>query len=227
MRQIGLLGGTSWPSTIEYYRILNLLAQEKFAGHHSAKILLWSMDYHDIKSHYHAGWDIIPSVLERELNAFARCKPECILICNNTLHEALDKIRPRLEFKIPIFHMVDLVAKRALEAGIKKVLLLGTKYTMEHSYYSGRLREFGLEVVTPTLSERERIQEIQSQIARGELSPGFVDGIRKIIAGYESQDAVVTACTELPLVVTPAVTALPIFDPMKVQCEAAFEFAIT
>lgn len=225
MKQIGLIGGTSWPSTLEYYRILNEMAQSFFGGHHSARLLVWNIDYHEIKSRYHHGWSEIPRLLKTEFEGLIHCKPGCIILCNNTLHEALDAFRPELDGTIPIFHMVDLVADRAVAQGKKSVLLLGTKYTMEHGYYTAKLEAKGLIVQVPKPADRELLQQMQSRISRGDNPPEFKAECRELLSRYNAVDAVITACTELPLVVTAEVTNLPILDPTLVQCEEAFRFA--
>jgi len=121
MKTIGLLGGTSWPSTIEYYRILNRLAQEKLGGYHSANLLLYSIDYHEIKSRYHDGWDEIPILLEKEIHKLVKLGPDCILICNNTLHKAFDEIKTDLNLKIPFHHSVGFLTARPPLRGEAKV----------------------------------------------------------------------------------------------------------
>ena len=110
LKTIGLLGGTSWPSTIEYYRTLNEFAQETLGGFHSANLLLRSIDYHDIKSRYYDRWSEIPSLLEQEIKAFVGLRPDCLVICNNTLHKAFDVIEGGLALPIPVFHIVKATA---------------------------------------------------------------------------------------------------------------------
>lgn len=227
MKLIGLLGGTSWPSTIEYYRMLNQLAQERLGGFHSANLLLRSIDYHDIKSHYHDGWDQIPLLLKKEIEAFIDLAPDCLLICNNTLHKAFDQIEPDLKLSIPVFHIVDGVGRFAQAHSLKHLLLLGTKFTMEDGFYQKRLEDrFGLVVKIPSLQERIEIQAIQDQLAKGickqEFRPYFVNLIRK----YSTVEAVVLACTELPLAIHQNDVDVLVLNPIEYQCRDAFEFAI-
>ena len=227
MKQIGLLGGTSWPSTIEYYRLLNQYAQDRYGEGHSARLLLWNIDYYNIKRHYPDGWPAINAVLKEELEAFAKTKPACILICNNTLHEGYDQIKQDLVCDIPVLHMPELTAQALHKAGHKKVLLLGTQYTMEAGYYAQKIEHYGIEVVVPNLQERQAIGSMQRMLATGEVNEKFNVHMQEMLTLYTHCDAIVTACTELPLVITPEITALPIIDPLTVQCQAAFEFATT
>ena len=226
LKTIGLLGGTSWPSTIEYYRILNELAQETLGGFHSARILLHSIDYHDIKSRYPDRMAEIPALLEREIAALVRLGPDCLVICNNTLHKAFDLIAPRLALTIPAFHIVEAAGRAARALALRRVLLLGTKFTMEDGYYHRGLERFGLAVETPDEDDRARIQHIQSQLARGLMRDEFRAGLAAIVDKHTaSVDGVVLACTELPLALGQKDCRVPIINPTEVQCREAFAFA--
>ena len=228
MKTIGLLGGTSWPSTIEYYRILNELAQARLGGHHSARLLLKSIDYHAIKSRYHEGWAEIPALLRAELESFARLTPDgpqCLLICNNTLHKAYDLLTPALDLGMPLFHVVRETGAHAVARGYRHLLLLGTQFTMEDGFYHRGLEKLGLRVSTPGPGDRAGIQQVQSQLARGVMEPAFRDYFRDVVARYPQVDAAVLGCTELPLAMAQADYALPLINPTELQCVAAFEYA--
>ena len=227
MKTIGLLGGTSWPSTIEYYRILNELAQKKLGGFHSAKILLYSIDYHEIKSRYHSGWNEIPHLLRTELKKLIRLGPDCILIGNNTLHKAFDLIQTELTLSIPVFHIVDVTGQYAQMKKLENVLLLGTKYTMEDGFFQRKLEKYGLRVKIPDPDDRAEIQRIQSELAKGTINKSFHKAFRKIISKYPHLNAVVLACTEIPLVVKQNDFDIEIVNPTELQCRRAFEFAVT
>lgn len=224
MKQIGLLGGTSWPSTIDYYRILNELAQAQLGGHHSANLLLKSIDYHEIKSRYYERWDEIPALLGAELRDLAALGPACIVLCNNTLHKAYDAIASQLALPMPVIHVVEATARAALARGAKRVLLLGTKFTMEDGFYHRGLERHGLSVTTPVEADRVEIQRIQSRLARGEMQPGFRAFLAALVGRHEA-DAVVLACTELPLALSQADVAMPVVNPTEAQCREAFAFA--
>jgi aspartate racemase len=226
MKMIGLLGGTSWPSTIEYYRVLNQLSQEELGGFHSANLLLRSIDYHDIKSNFNDGWDKIPLLLKKEIEAFIKLAPDCLLICNNTLHKAFDRIEPDLRLSVPIFHIVDAVGRSAQTHNLKHLLLLGTKFTMEDGFYQRRLEErFNLVVKIPNLQERIEIQSIQNQLAVGILKQEFRSYFTNLIQKYSAIDATVLACTELPLAIHQNDIDVAIINSIECQCKEAFEFA--
>jgi aspartate racemase len=227
LKTIGLLGGTSWPSTIEYYRILNEFAQNKLGGFHSASILMRSIDYHEIKSRYYAGWAEIPALLKQEINALAGLDPDCLVICNNTLHKAFDTIEAELKLTIPVFHIVKATGRAASSMNLRRLLLLGTQFTMEDGFFHRGLEQFGLQVETPDTEDRLRIQQIQSQLARGIMKEEFRSFLAMLIEKHAaSVDAVVLACTELPLAVSQRDCSIPIINPTEAQCREAFEFAV-
>ncbi len=226
MKTIGLLGGTSWPSTIEYYRILNELAQESLGGFHSASLLLRSIDYHDIKSRYYDRWSEIPALLEQEVKALVGLRPDCLVICNNTLHKAFDVIEARLALSIPVFHIVKATGRAARSMNMQRLLLLGTQFTMEDGFYHRGLEQFGLRVETPADEDRVGIQRIQSQLARGVMMQEFRSVLAALVEKYAGVvDGVVLACTELPLAIEQKDCGIPILTPPELQCREAFEFA--
>ncbi len=226
MKTIGLLGGTSWPSTIDYYRILNELAQETLGGFHSANLLLRSIDYHEIKSRYYDRWSEIPALLEQEIRRLVSAGPDCLVICNNTLHKAFDAIEEVLALPIPVIHIVKATGRAAQYRNLRRLLLLGTKYTMEDGFYHRGLEQFGLQVETPIEEDRVTIQRIQSQIAKGIMTEDFRSFFAKLIGKYsEKVDAAVLACTELPLAIQQKDSPIPILNPTELQCREAFAFA--
>lgn len=167
MKTIGLLGGTAWPSTIDYYRYLNQLAQREFGTAHSARLLLKSIDYAPIKHCYGRDWAEARHRFEPELDELFRMAPGCVVVCCNTLHQAVDERADRWPSDIPIIHIVDETARVAIKHGYRRILLLGTRFTMENGYYASRLEDNGLEVCPPAAADRARIQAIQSAIAAG------------------------------------------------------------
>ena len=224
MKQIGLLGGTAWPSTIEYYRILNEMTQAHYGESHSAKILLWSIDFHEIRQFLPNDWENINFVLKREMLQFSQKGSDCILICNNTLHKSYDLIKNSLNLATPVIHMADLTVQKAKDNGMKHILLLGTRNTMENGYYLSKFESIGIKTHIPSAIERKKIQEVQQHIAN-EVNPAvYLNVISELLSNYNTIDAVVPACTELPLIITEKTTDLRILDPMKIQCEAAFKY---
>lgn len=226
MKCIGLIGGTSWPSTIEYYRVLNELVSKRLGGFHSANLLLKSIDFHTIKSNYQNGWDKIPDLLQYEIENFLLCKPDCLILCNNTLHKAYDLIAEKAGLRIPFFHAIDLTAEFALVNGYKNLLLLATKFTMEDGFYAKKLEARGLNVEIPAASDREHIQLIQNELAKGHMLPEYQSYFKSLIARHEKVDAVVLACTELPLAIRQEMINLDIIDPIELQCRAAIDYAL-
>lgn len=223
---IGVLGGTSWPSTMLPYRKLNQHAHHMLGGHHSARILLYSIDYHAIKSRYHDGWDDIPELLKREARTLLSWEPDCWMLANNTLHKAYDLISDDLKSEVPFFHAIDLVCRHLVDAGISRVLLLGTQFTMKDGFFADPLKAAGVQVDIPALPDRQKIQAIQTRLARGEMDPGFSDYFERLLEfHYRSGcEAVVTACTELPLVVMQRPGRMVFIDPLDLQTAACARF---
>jgi len=228
MRLIGILGGTSWPSTILPYRLLNQEVQQRLGGHHSARIALYSIDYHEIRTEYSTGWTDIPNLLLGEIRTLLTFKPDCWMIANNTLHKIYNQIKPQLPSDPPMFHAIDLVRQHLLERGVGKVLLLGTRFTMEDDYYSGPIRSAGIEVEIPSEGDRIRVGAIQMELAESRVEQEFTDYFADLIARHASMgcEAVILGCTELPLAITQDVSALPLVDPLVLQCRACVDFAL-
>lgn len=229
MKTIGLLGGTSWPSTPLYYSYLNEKVSAALGGHHSAKIILYSIDYHPIKSLYANGWDDLPHVFKPELIRLDEMEPDCILICNNTLHKAYDMLveQQDIAMNAQLIHIVVETAKRAQDIDAKRVLLLGTKFTMEDGFFADRLRFFGLDVETPNEDDRNTIQNIQTQVAAGAIDPTFHTEFKNMLARYTGFDAIILGCTELPMVITSNETNIPILNPIHIQCDAAIKMVLS
>jgi aspartate racemase len=228
MRLIGILGGTSWPSTILPYRMLNQEAQRRLGGHHSARIVLYSIDYHEIRSAYSGDWSDIPRLLRDEIETLLSFRPDCWMIANNTLHKIYDRIADELPSDPPLFHAIELVREHLATRGNSKALLLGTRFTMEDGYYADPLRHAGIEVEIPLEQDRERIGAIQTKLADGHVEPEFGAYFADLIARHANSgcQAVVAACTELPLVITPAISPIELVDPLVLQCRACLDFAL-
>lgn len=226
MKTIGLLCGTSWPSSIEYYKLLNQMANKHFGGFHSAKLIMLNIDYHGIKQHYPNGWDKIPAVLKTELEKLDALNPDCLLICNNTLHKGYDMIKDEIQLNSPLFHMLELTAKEASKNKYTKLLLLGTKFTMEDDFFKKHLENHGSQVVVPTLKQRDEVQAFQTKLSKGIIEEDAKVYFKDLLLQYKDVDAVVLGCTELPLVIKEEDISQKILDPLTLQCQKAFEFAI-
>ena len=228
MRLIGVLGGTSWPSTMLPYRLLNQEVEAKLGGGHSARIALYSIDYHDIRSCYTRDWGSIPAFLSDEIAVLLSFKPDCWMIANNTLHKIYDQIRTTLPPAPPIYHAIELVRDELVGRGIGKVLLLGTQFTMEDGYYAGPLQNAGIVVAIPDEADRERVQAIQTRLANNEMHPDFADYFQSLIARHAAAgcEAVILGCTELPLAITADRCPIALIDPLVLQCRACVAFAL-
>lgn len=225
MKTIGLLGGTGWSSTIDYYRILNELVGERLGGYHSAKILLKSVDYHEIMSNYGKDHDKVAAVLKRELLGLIALKPDCLIVCCSSLHKYYNLIKADLYTDIPVFHALELVADEALNKNYKKLLLLATKFTMEDGFFQDALVARGLDVVIPNLEERNQMKCIHEELMKNVVTQASRDCFSNLIARYKECDTVILGCTEYPLVVNQESSVLPILDPVFLQARAAVDFA--
>ena len=243
MKTIGLLGGTGWSSTIGYYTLLNEKVAQRLGGYHSAKIILKSIDYHDIMSTYGQDHAVTAGILKTELLELIKLNPDCIMICCNSLHKYYDMIKSDLNSKIPVFHAVDLVADHIKKQNYNKVLLLATKFTMEDGFFARTLRQApdyakastgrqderednGITVVIPNLEERNEMQRIHGELMQNSVSQESRNYFGALIAKHNDCDAVVLGCTEYPLVVNQSNSILPIIDPVQLQTSAAVDFAL-
>lgn len=224
MKTIGLLGGLSWPSTIEYYTLINQMVAEKLGDYHSAKILLKSVDYHHMKTATKPQQTL--GLLKSELEDLAKLNPDCIIICNNSLHKSYDLIKDELGLSIPVFHAVDLTVQHACDKGYKQVLFLATKFTMEDDFFTSALEAKGIYCVIPDLQERDEIQAIQSQLREGVMKEEYIQYFKNLTAKHKDLDAVILACTELPLAITQDTSSLTIVNPTRLQTLSAVEYAL-
>ncbi len=229
MKTIGLIGGLSWESSIEYYRIVNQEAQRRLGGLHSAQCLMFSFDFGEIEALQTAGnW---AAAAERMLDAariLARAGADCLVICSNTMHRMADEVEAAVD--IPLIHIADSTAKPILAAGIGAVGLLGTRFTMEQDFYKGRLIErFGLEVMTPGEPGRTTVHDIiYEELVRGQIRresrvkyQAAIEDLRA--AGAE---AVILGCTEIGLLIKPEDCPLPSFDTTELHALAAVDWAL-
>lgn len=226
MKIIGLLGGTGWSSTIGYYTLLNEKVAKLLGGNHSARIILSSIDYHDIMSNYGKDHEATAQILKKELQRLIELKPECIMICCNSLHKYYDLIKDDLNSTIPVFHAVDLVADEIKNQAYKKVLLLATKFTMEDGFFARKLQDRGIEVIIPNQEERNQMQSIHGQLMQNNVTQEARNYFASLIAKYNGCLAVILGCTEYPLVANTSNSVLPIIDPVQLQTTAAVDFAL-
>ncbi|MDD3169233.1 MAG: aspartate/glutamate racemase family protein [Eubacteriales bacterium] len=228
MKTIGLIGGTSWESTVTYYQIINETIKAQLGGFHSAKCLLYSLDFHEIEECLTAGdWKTVAGILTDAALRLEKGGADFIMICTNTLHKVVDLIQESIS--IPILHIAEVTAAELKEQKIDKVALLGTKYTMEQDFIKDRLMKNGISVMIPGEQDRERINAIIFQ----ELCLGIVSGqsreeYLRIIDGMMEQGArgVILGCTEIGLLINQSDTQAPLFDTTVIHGKRAALHAI-
>ncbi|CAJ1903250.1 aspartate/glutamate racemase family protein [Aeromonas jandaei] len=230
MKCIGLLGGMSWESTVSYYQALNRGVRAKLGGLHSARVLLNSVDFAEIERLQHAGdWPATARLLAAEARKLQDGGADFLLIGTNTMHKVAPEIEVAID--IPLLHIADATARRLQADGIKRVGLLGTRFTMEQDFYKGRLQtNFGLEVLVPAEAERERIHRIiYDELCLGEIRDASRVEYLAIIAGLAAAgaEAVILGCTEIALLVGEAQAAVPLYDTTAIHAEAAVTLALT
>ncbi len=229
MKTIGLLGGMSWESTLEYYRILNQLAQKEFGANHSCPCIVHSFDFQIIGMLQHEqNWDALSSILTEASIKLEVAGADQLIICTNTMHKLADKIQNSI--KIPLIHITDAVAREIQKKGINKVGLLGTKFTMEEDFYKKKLREeYQIECIIPTLGERNIIHEvIYNELVNGIFKEESRQQFKKIIENLKIRGAagIILGCTEIPLLIKQKDSKILIFDTTNIHAKAAFKQVI-
>ena len=229
MKTIGLVGGMSWESTLEYYRVINQYTKERLGGFHSAKVVLYSVDFAEVESQQHEGrWDDLTRLMIDAAQRVERAGAEVLVICTNTMHKMADDVQGKI--RIPVLHIVDAAAEAIKSRSIKKVGLLGTRFTMEQDFYKQRLiRNHGLEVIIPEEKEREAIHRIlYNELCLGEIKEQSKGTFRAIIAGLKARGAqgIVLGCTEIPILVSQDDYRIPLFDTTTLHARAAVDFAL-
>jgi aspartate racemase len=229
MKTIGLIGGMSWESSLLYYQIINTRVKEKLGGHHSAKSLMFSVDFQEIKILQDAGkWNEATKIMIDSAQKLESAGSDCIVICANTMHKMAREVGESVS--IPLLHIVDATANEIVKAGIKKVALLGTAYTMEQDFYKGRLLEkFGLDVIVPNEAARKIVHEIIYQelilgIKNENSKQSYIEIINNLI--QEGAEAVILGCTEITLLISQLDCSVPVFDTTKIHAEYAVNFAL-
>lgn len=228
MKTIGLIGGITPESTIMYYRALNTMAQEHLGEPHSAKVLIHSFDFGIIKEYQKNGrWDLLDILMSDAAKGLESAGADCILICANTMHLCIDATRK--EISIPVIHIAESTSKEILNKGLKKVALLGTKYTMEKTFYTDILTSFGIETIIPNEEDREEIHRvIYEELSKGELNAfsreNYINIINKQIKN--GAEGIILGCTEIPLLIKQTDVSVPVFDTTMIHAIAAFKSVI-
>lgn len=229
MKTIGLIGGMSWQSTVPYYRLINEIVSQKLGGLHSAKLILWNMDFEAIASLQRQDrWQEAGEVMADAALRLQQAGAESIVICTNTMHKLVPAMQPHLQ--IPILHIADATAQVIRQAGLRKVGLLGTRFTMEDSFYVSHLREhYGLEVITPDAAARQLVHNvIFNELCVGEEKATSRAQYREIMAALVQQGAegIIFGCTEIAMLVDQTDATVPVFDTTTLHASYAAEWAL-
>lgn len=228
MKTIGLIGGMSWESTTLYYEIINKVVSEKLGGLHSAKIILYSVDFAEIAELQRKGqWSKSAEILAEMAMKLERAGADFILISTNTMHKVVDQVQEKIN--TPILHIAEATAKELKENKIGKVLLLGTKYTMTEDFYKGKLEAEGIDVVVPNEEDIEIVNEIIfSELCLGKINEKSREKYINIINSSKKKgvQGVILGCTEIGLLIKQKDLELPVFDTTIIHCQQAANYAI-
>ena len=229
MKTIGLIGGMSWESSIEYYRIINETAKDKLGELHSAKSLMVTVDFAEIEKLQHEDrWDEAAQILVTCAQNLERGGADFIVLCTNTMHKLADQIIANVN--IPFLHIADATAEKITEVGIKKIGLLGTRFTMEHDFYKGRLIEkYGLDVLIPNEADRAIIHRvIYEELVQGKILNSSREEYKRIMETLIAQGAegIILGCTEIELLLQEEDGNIPLFPTTSIHAIAAVKYAL-
>lgn len=228
MKTLGLIGGTTWVSTVDYYKHINRLTAERLGGLNSAEILLYSLNFEILKTLFEAGdWPRVAEILAGIAKNLETAGARAIVLCSNTIHVAAEEIARRID--IPLIDVTAATARAIDKANLKKVALLGTRFTMDKDFYPKMLRSFGIEMLLPTAEEREFINfSIFEELGKNVFSAETKEKYLEIIRNLQSRGAagVIFGCTEIPMLLKPEDCPLPSFDTTLIHAAAAVEFAL-
>ncbi|WP_022851219.1 aspartate/glutamate racemase family protein [Limisalsivibrio acetivorans] len=229
MKKIGMLGGMSWESTVNYYKLINEGVRERLGGLHSAEILMYSVDFHEIERLQNEGlWGRMGEMLSRSAMKLERAGADFIVICTNTMHKVAPAIEDSVD--VPLLHIADATGRAVRRQAIKTVGLLGTAFTMEQEFYKGRLEDVhDLNVITPTKNDRKIVhdviyKELCMGITRDESRRRYIDIIDDL--AERGAEGVILGCTEIGMLVNQEDTKLDLFDTTAIHADAAVEFAL-
>jgi aspartate racemase len=229
MKTIGMIGGMSWESTLDYYRYLNEGVKEKLGGMHSARCLIYSLDFEEMERYQRTGqWDLAADMMVDAAQRLERGGADFLIICTNTMHKSAPEVEAAVG--IPLLHIVDATAKAIRAAGVRRVGLLGTRFTMEESFYKGRLQEhFGLDVLVPNAEERSLVHDvIYGELCLGKIENQsklrYLDIIRSLIG--QGAEGIILGCTEIGMLIKAEDCSVPLFDTTQIHARTALEFAL-
>jgi len=228
MKTLGLIGGTSWVSTVDYYRIINQTVNEKLGGLNSAKLFLYSVNFAEVKKFVDENnWNGISSIFCSAAEKLEYAGAEGMIICANTPHKVADDIRKVIQ--IPLIHIAEVTAREIRKRGIKKAGLLGTKFTMEDDFFNDKLSEEQIAALIPHIDDREFIHgSIFNELGKGiftqETRQGYLAIINKLVE--QGAEGIIFGCTEIPLLIKPEDCPVPVFDTTIIHAKAAADFAL-
>ena len=229
MKKIGMIGGMSWESSIEYYRIVNQTVREKLGGLHSAESIMYSVEFAEIEALQHQDrWDELASIMIEAARSLERGGADFVIICTNTMHKLYDEVQNNIQ--IPMLNIADATAEKIKTEGIDKIALLGTRFTMEEDFYKGRLADkYGLGVMVPSSEQMEIVHRvIYDELCAGIIKPDskqkYAEIIKRLVA--EGAGGVILGCTEIGLLVKPEDSTVPLFDTTEIHAKAAVNYAL-
>ena len=228
LKTIGLIGGMSWESTVTYYKIINETVKEKLGGLHSAKCILYSVDFQEIEEcQANGNWEKSGEILGEAAYNLEKAGADFIVICTNTMHKVVNQIKEKIS--VPILHIAEMTAEKILEKGLKNIALLGTKYTMEQDFYKSKLIEKGINVIIPDKNDIETINEvIYDELCLGTINFNSKKKFLEIVDKLRSKGAegIILGCTEIGLLIKNADTDVPLFDTAIIHAEQAAMYSI-
>lgn len=228
MKTIGLIGGMSWESTVPYYEIINEVIKEKLGGLHSAKIILYSVDFYEIEKCQSKGeWDKSAEILSNAAISLEKASADFIVICTNTMHKVAHKIKKNIT--IPILHIAEVTAHEIKGKSIDRIGLLGTKYTMEQEFYKNKLIDNNIDVIIPDEEERRMINDIiYNELCLGIISEESKRKFLSVVESFKKKGAqgVILGCTEIGLLINKDDTDVEVFDTTIIHAEKAALYAI-
>ena len=230
MKTIGIIGGMSWESSAQYYALINRGVRDRLGPAHSAQILMHSLDFGPIAEAQAAGdWDQLAQTLIDSAESLEAGGADCVLIATNTMHKLADEVEDATD--LPFLHIADCAADAVCEAGVTRVALLGTAFTMEEPFYRERLEEHhGLDVIVPAIDDRAEVHRIiYEELIAGQINETSREIYREIISRLVDEGAggVILGCTEIGLLIDQSDSSVPLFDTTKLHAEAAVEFALS
>ncbi|MBW2341840.1 MAG: aspartate/glutamate racemase family protein [Deltaproteobacteria bacterium] len=229
MKIIGLIGGMSWESSSEYYRIINQMVKERLGGLHSAQCLLYSVDFQEIEELQHQDeWEELTRLMIQFAQKLEDAGAEFIVICTNTMHKMAEEVENSVP--IPLVHIADATAQAIVKKGLRRTALLGTRFTMEEDFYKKRLEQrYNIEVMIPSETDRKAIDDvIYHELCLGIIKQSSKERFKKIIKALavNGAEGVILGCTEIPLLISQEDVEIPLFDTTKIHAESAVEMAL-